>query len=201
MAYPYISGPTQNTVDNFWRMIWEQNVHQIVMLTNCVENGAVRTIYHFHSISTGYSPFSTLFFFAIFYLIRKSAWSIGQWKEAMSMVLSVSLCLMRSITQILSDDISKSDRWSISLISLMNFSISSILKRWISDLFCRNCLQMMKTEKFCSITTLHGQIMACQHIPPHCWSFTEKWWMELTNITLLLYTAGLPKSNSTTSLW
>lgn len=31
----------QNTVDDFWRMIWEQQAKVILMLTHLVENGLV----------------------------------------------------------------------------------------------------------------------------------------------------------------
>ena len=35
------AGPTGVTVNRFWEMVWENEVHTIVMLTRCVEDGKV----------------------------------------------------------------------------------------------------------------------------------------------------------------
>ena len=35
----FSSGPTKKTLVDFWRMVWEQQVHVVVMTTKCVELG------------------------------------------------------------------------------------------------------------------------------------------------------------------
>ncbi|XP_030646855.1 receptor-type tyrosine-protein phosphatase eta isoform X2 [Chanos chanos] len=48
-------GPLPNTVDDFWRMIWEQNVHTMVMLTKCNEQGRVKCEEYWPSESKHYN--------------------------------------------------------------------------------------------------------------------------------------------------
>ncbi|XP_072045801.1 tyrosine-protein phosphatase 10D-like, partial [Amphiura filiformis] len=40
--YIATQGPTQDTLNDFWEAIWEQNSHTIVMLANSVENGRIK---------------------------------------------------------------------------------------------------------------------------------------------------------------
>ena len=37
----FVTAPLTQTIDHFWRMVWECNVEAIVMLTKCVEMNRV----------------------------------------------------------------------------------------------------------------------------------------------------------------
>lgn len=44
-------GPKSNTIKDFWRMVWEQNVRIIVMVTALAERGKVQLLNFFRKLS------------------------------------------------------------------------------------------------------------------------------------------------------
>ena len=36
-----MTGPKENTVNDFWRLVWQQDITKVVMLTNLKERGKV----------------------------------------------------------------------------------------------------------------------------------------------------------------
>ena len=68
MLIKFLGPFTDETVEDFWRMVWQENVNTIVILTNLEENGVV-------SLSLSLSPLSL---------------------SPLSLSLSLSLCVLQN---------------------------------------------------------------------------------------------------------
>ncbi|XP_069125803.1 receptor-type tyrosine-protein phosphatase epsilon-like [Argopecten irradians] len=85
-AYVASQGPRENTVDDFWRMVWQLNTGIIVMVTNLVEGGKVKC--HQYWPEEGESPGTKHFNIRLdrertyaFYVLREISLRLKKTKE------------------------------------------------------------------------------------------------------------------------
>ena len=72
---PHVTGPTEQSVERFWRMVWEYQLTTIVMLTRCVEDGKVNAIQYL--FIKEYPSIADVFKQILLLYIRKSVQSTG----------------------------------------------------------------------------------------------------------------------------
>lgn len=60
----YFAGPKQNTMADFWLMIWQENIEQVVMLTNIMEGNKVNK---YHTLSVLVDFIDSNFYYSFTY--------------------------------------------------------------------------------------------------------------------------------------